>query len=365
MCKLPRIIPTLVLFLSVPAMCVAQVSRDPKQIELGRAIFRVWCAPCHGIRAQGGRGPDLTRGSYNNGNRDSDLFRVISRGVRGTEMPSFGSDLDSASIWLLVSFLRSTEPEASPVVGDRSAGERLFWGRAGCGQCHLVRNRGGRLGPDLTKVGRQRSVSYLRESILSPGADLSPGYETITVVTHDGRNIVGVHRRLDNFSMELMDVAGKLYSFRRSQLASVIRENRSLMPDSYSRLFSKSELDDIVAYLTSLRGSVAPAAGRIDAQTVDDSRLLKAQDDPAAADVWAELRRMALQPAPADRHPKCIRAPPAMDLPDAGYGQDGDNAVGLQWHDGSYWTLKPRLRAGSLERPEALGISRKCLRSDD
>src|SRR5262245_47298444 len=97
----------LVLLLLSSSMCAAQVSKDPKQIALGKAIFRVWCSPCHGIRAGGGRGPDLTRGTYNNGDRDSDLFRVISGGVAGTEMQSFGSDLDPESIWSVISFIRS------------------------------------------------------------------------------------------------------------------------------------------------------------------------------------------------------------------------------------------------------------------
>ncbi len=282
-CILRNMSRVLVLLPLVSGVCAAQVSKAPKQIELGRAIFRVWCSPCHGIRAQGGRGPDLTRGTYNNGDQDSDLFRVISRGVSGTEMPSFASDLDPESIWLLISFIRSVaQAGTAPVAGDHGAGESLFWGNGGCGQCHMVGNRGGRLGPDLTKVGRQRSLAYLRESILSPSADLSPGYDTITVVTRDGRKITGVQKTFDNFFVELMDGAEKLHSFRRSELLSVSRENRSLMPDSYGHLFSKVELDDLLAYLNSLRGLTAASPASIDTKTLSEVRLLKAQDDPAA-----------------------------------------------------------------------------------
>jgi cytochrome c oxidase cbb3-type subunit 3 len=61
---------------------------DAEQIDIGRSMFRIYCAPCHGIHAQGGRGPDLTRGVYNAGEQDSDLFRVIADGVRGTETPA-------------------------------------------------------------------------------------------------------------------------------------------------------------------------------------------------------------------------------------------------------------------------------------
>jgi putative heme-binding domain-containing protein len=263
------------------SVCSAQASQDPRQIELGRATFRIYCAPCHGIRAQGGRGPDLTRGKYNNGDQDADLFRVISQGVRGTEMEGVGSDLDAENIWRLVSFIRSvSRPEPAQVTGEAAAGERLFWGKGGCGQCHVVGNRGGRLGPDLTKVGRQRSLAYLRESIVSPGADLTPGYETVTVTTREGRKIVGLQKGLDNFSVQLMDAGEKLHSIRRSELSGIDRAYRSLMPDTYARLLPAGELNDLLAYLLTLRGEVGSAPAALDLKSLDETRLQKAQADP-------------------------------------------------------------------------------------
>jgi len=282
LCSVSKMSAAGALLLVGSTVCFAQASKDPKQVELGRAIFRVWCAPCHGVRGQGGRGPDLTRGVYNSGDRDEDLFRVISRGVPGTEMAAAESDLDPASIWLVISFIRSlVKPEAGPVPGDRAAGEKLFWGKGGCGQCHVAEGRGGSLGPDLTRVGRQRSLAYLRESVVSPSADLSPGYETVTVVTRDGRRLVGVAKRLDNFSVELMDPVEKLHSFPRSALLSVSRENRSLMPDSYDHLFSAPELNDLLAYLSSLRGSAAGSPAPNGTAWLNQKRLLTSQDDPS------------------------------------------------------------------------------------
>jgi alcohol dehydrogenase (cytochrome c) len=54
------------------------------------------------------------------------------------------------------------------------------------------------------------------------------------------------------------------------------------MPDSYGRLFSKAELDDLLAYLSNLRGLTAASPAPIDTKTLSEARLLKAQDDPAA-----------------------------------------------------------------------------------
>ena len=255
--------PSLILacLMCIPAMvCMAQESNplasDPKAAETGRWMFRIYCAPCHGIHADGGRGPDLTRGIYNAGDRDIDLFRAISRGVPGTEMAAYSGRVEDDGIWRLVSYIKSVaRPENSSLHGDAAAGQKIFWDKGGCGACHRVGDRGSSLGPDLTRVGRLRSVAYLRTSILNPDADVTPGYATVTVVTRDGKTISGVEKNYDNFSAQLMDLSGRYYSFLREDVTSMKREPRSLMPSTYERLLSGSEIDDLLTYLISLRGA--------------------------------------------------------------------------------------------------------------
>jgi cytochrome c oxidase cbb3-type subunit 3 len=248
--------PTVLLFLA--AVTHAQNSNpfgsDPNAAELGRVMFRIRCGPCHGIHAQGGRGPDLTLGTYSSGDRDSDLFRVVASGVPGSEMVGYRSSLEDESIWRLVTYIRSVaHPEAAPAQGDRAAGEKIFWGKGNCGQCHQVHARGAGIGPDLSRVGRRRSLAYMRASVVAPDEDLTPGYSTITVVLRDGRKITGVEKSIDNFSAQFVDLSGKYYSFRREDVTSIKQQSHSLMP-SYAQLLSASELNDLLAYLTSLRG---------------------------------------------------------------------------------------------------------------
>ncbi len=230
---------------------------DPRSVAGGGEAFRPYCTPCHGIHGEGGRGPDLTRGVYSAGDKDSDLFRVIANGVPGTEMAGFAGDLRDEDLWRIVAFLRSIARHDVPgIPGDRAAGEKLFWGKGGCGACHVVNGKGGRLGPALSRVGRERSLAYLRESVLTPNSDVMPPYATITAVKRDGTKIIGVGD-LDNFTVQLTDAAGNYYSFLRNDLSSAARELRSLMPDNYSRLFTPGEIDDLLAYLVSLRGAEA------------------------------------------------------------------------------------------------------------
>ncbi len=226
---------------------------DPKAAEIGRGMFRIYCAPCHGIRAQGGRGPDLSRGVFAAGDRDSDLYRTIFNGVAGSEMGSF-SELGSEGVWRIVAYLRSaSRTDEAPAPGDAAHGAELFWEKGQCGRCHAVGKRGSHVGPDLTRIGRQRSLNYLRLSVIDPSDDITPGYSTIAVVTRDGKTVTGIERGFDNFSAQLMDLSGKFYSFQRDEVRSMKRETISLMP-TYSKLFTEAELTDLMAYLASLRG---------------------------------------------------------------------------------------------------------------
>ena len=229
---------------------------DAQAIESGRVKFRMYCAGCHGLHATGGRnGPDLTRGTFAAGDTDADVYRVVSRGVPGTEMSGFSDGLDADELWRLISYVRSLTPhETTAIQGDAAAGEPLFWGKGGCGRCHRIGTRGSSIGPNLTRAGRQRSLAYLRESVLAPDADITSGYATITVVTRDGKTITGVEKGFDNFSARLMDLSGRYDSFQKDDVTSLKREYRSLMPSNYGRLFSTRELDDLLAYLAGLRG---------------------------------------------------------------------------------------------------------------
>jgi putative heme-binding domain-containing protein len=212
------------------------------------------CAGCHGLHATGGRsGPDLTQGTFAAGDTDADLYRVISTGVPGSEMPGFRGRLEDVERWRLVSYVRSLTPrETAPIPGDPAAGEQTFWGKGRCGGCHRIGARGSSLGPPLTRAGRQRSLAYLRESVVAPDADISPGYATIAVVTRDGKRITGLEKGFDNFSARLMDLSGRYYSFQKDDVTSIQREYRSLMPSNYGTLLGDRELQDLVAFLATL-----------------------------------------------------------------------------------------------------------------
>ena len=113
--------------------------------------FRARCADCHGMDARGVRAPDLTQ-VWASGRTDDGLFKTVKGGVPDTEMPANPRMLDH-EIWQVLAYLRTLAAPAptDPPRGNAENGERLF--RANCASCHRVNNAGGRLGPDLSRVG--------------------------------------------------------------------------------------------------------------------------------------------------------------------------------------------------------------------
>src|SRR6202795_592471 len=146
---------------------------DPAAIREGASLFRANCSPCHGLNAKGGgRGPDLTSGRWAHGSSGGEIFRTISQGVAGTQMPANG--FEDSETWAIIAYLRSLQPATrSKMSGDRAKGEKIFTGATGCSTCHMVNGRGGLLGPDLSRVGAARSIAYLAESIRTPDKELS------------------------------------------------------------------------------------------------------------------------------------------------------------------------------------------------
>lgn len=222
----------------------------------GKAIFRSNCAFCHGVTGEGGRGPSLVTARVSQSTSDTDLKTIVRKGIAGTSMPAFdsieGDDLDK-----LVDHIRSLASsgvKSSPVTGDAKHGAQVY-ARSACGACHAVGSVGAAYGPNLTRIGGARSAEYIRQSILEPSADIPSEFEGVTVVTAKDQKLTGVRVNEDTFSIQLRLQNGQFGLFKKSDLKSVAYEKKSVMP-AYDKLPAK-DLQDLLAYLDTLRGNVA------------------------------------------------------------------------------------------------------------
>ena len=224
-------------------------------VESGATLYRARCAECHGADGKGVAGHDLTR-LWASGATDERVFQTIRNGVPNTIMPS--STAPDGELQALIAYLRSLSGPAptEPLRGNAENGERLF--SANCSSCHAINGRGGRLGPDLSRIAQ--SPQQLIEAIRTPAASTPAGYRPVTLVMRDGQKVRGAVKGEDAFSIQIMDTSQRLRAYLKSSLREVVRDPGSLMPDYAASRLSDSDLDDLVRYLSAFR--VAPARGR-------------------------------------------------------------------------------------------------------
>ena len=253
----------LTLFVALTAM--AQVDPEyvvPKKnpfatnadLKSGQQLFMSQCARCHGSKGEGGRGAVLAQPRLRYAPDDESLFVVIRDGIKGTEMPG-GYALDTRETWQLAAYVRSLGRMApEKVTGDPKHGQELYGSKGRCAQCHINGGVGGSLGPELTEIGARRSAAHLRAAVLDPGSTLPEDFLQVRV-TKDGQTITGVRLNEDVFSIQIRDLNGGIHSFLKEDLKDLQRDTgKSPMP-SFRGTLSASEVDDLVAYLVSLRGN--------------------------------------------------------------------------------------------------------------
>src|SRR5271155_3437312 len=263
-----------VVFMVVGTVCVADdrnpLAGDPNAAKAGEYEFRINCALCHGLAAHGGgRGPDLTRAQKKHVHSDAEMFQVISNGIPGTAMPANGTNgqgvgMTDEEIWQIITYIRSVEVKApAKPIGNAAHGKELFYGDANCSLCHMVEGRGGRVGPELTAVGGSRTREAIIDSVRNPSRRLAWGltegtkefpqeYESVKVVTTDGKEIKGVILNEDSFSLQIIDMNERIHLLEKNTLRSFEKSRESTMPKYNVDTLSDKDLEDIVAYLISV-----------------------------------------------------------------------------------------------------------------
>jgi cytochrome c oxidase cbb3-type subunit III len=225
----------------------------------GKSTFRSNCAFCHGLTGGGGRGPALNTSRLVHGSTDADLKNVVTNGVPGTSMAAFEFQKDELDhLVAYIQTLSRSSATSAPVAGDPSKGRQVYQ-RSGCSGCHRIGVEGSIFGPELTRIGAGRSAEYIGESIINPSADIPPEYAGVTVVTKDGKRTTGVRINEDTFTVQLRDPSQNFQMFQKDEVREVIPETKSLMPP-YSSL-DKDDLQNLLAYLDTLRGDLNAGAG--------------------------------------------------------------------------------------------------------
>jgi putative membrane-bound dehydrogenase-like protein len=138
--------------------------------------------------------------------------------------------------------------------GDVRRGQAVFNGsKAACVTCHAIGYVGGKLGPDLTKIGQVRSERDLLESIVYPSASFVRSYEPVTLATRDGRTISGLLKKDTPDEVVIATAADREERIARDRVEEIAPGTVSVMPAGLDRQLTPGELADLIAFLKACR----------------------------------------------------------------------------------------------------------------
>jgi putative membrane-bound dehydrogenase-like protein len=137
--------------------------------------------------------------------------------------------------------------------GDPDAGRRAFFLASGarCYVCHMVNNRGGNVGPDLSHVGAAMDRRKIVESILDPSREIAPMYVPMVFTLKNGDVVTGIAGLEDVGAdfVQVRDATGKALKIRQDDIVARRQEKISVMPANLPEGMTVREFRDVVEFL--------------------------------------------------------------------------------------------------------------------
>jgi len=134
--------------------------------------------------------------------------------------------------------------------GDVRRGQQVFNGtKAACSACHAVGYLGGKIGPDLTSIGRIRDERTLLESILFPSATFVQNYEPVVILTTSGKTYAGTIKDETPDEVVLSLDAEKTVRIVRDEIEERRPGAVSIMPTGLDKQLTPQQLADLIVFL--------------------------------------------------------------------------------------------------------------------
>ncbi|CAK8991750.1 Auracyanin-A [Durusdinium trenchii] len=137
--------------------------------------------------------------------------------------------------------------------GDPVRGAAIFSNaKSACLSCHRVGTHGGTVGPELSKIGTEKKIAHLVESLFWPKREVKPEFKTWQVVTTEGQVLRGYRVKSADDVLVLRDPASGALTQVPMEEVEAVQEGSTLMPDQLTAAMSRQQQLDLIRFLTSL-----------------------------------------------------------------------------------------------------------------
>ena len=158
--------------------------------------------------------------------------------------------------------LTTLEPVAK--AGSAVRGHQVFFSeKAKCATCHRVGDKGGKIGPDLSAIGRIRRERDLLEAILFPSVSFAREFEPYAIATSDGKVLTGLIVRETADTIHIQQQTGDPVPVLRKEIEQISPSPVSIMPQGLDTGLTDEQIGDLVAYLRSLQTPNTQPAGSL------------------------------------------------------------------------------------------------------
>jgi len=136
--------------------------------------------------------------------------------------------------------------------GDAARGYQVFRSsKAACSGCHQVGYIGGRLGPELSHIGKSRTRRDLVEAVVFPSFRIAQGFYPTRIMTTDGQIFNGILSKQSADYIEMLCGVDKVCRILKDDIEEQLESNLSVMPSGLEQQISTEDFADLLAYLES------------------------------------------------------------------------------------------------------------------
>lgn len=121
-----------------------------------------------------------------------------------------------------------------------------------CAACHVIANKGAKIGPQLDGIGI-RGLERILEDTLDPSRNVDQAFRTTTLVLTNGQLVNGLLLRQDGTVLVLADNTGKEVRVPAGDVQERLLSPLSPMPGNFAELIPETDFYHLVAYLLSQR----------------------------------------------------------------------------------------------------------------